>query len=98
MKRTILIGILTGSLFAGTGVCQSTRYSQTTTHHKKETKKKSVKRIGGGAAAGAVAGALIGGGKGAAIGAAAGGGAGAVYDVHKKHQARKSTQAEYRNR
>jgi outer membrane lipoprotein SlyB len=90
MKNRISISLLTlASLFAGTGLPQTNYHSDSHYHQKKETKKKSVGRIGGGAAGGAVIGGLAGGGKGAAIGAGAGAGAGAIYDHHKRSQAKK---------
>jgi len=51
--------------------------------------KKSALVIGGSTAAGAGVGALVGGKKGALIGAAAGGGAGTVYEVRKRHKAKR---------
>jgi hypothetical protein len=90
MKNKILVGLLTlGSLLTGSAFSQ-TRYNSDSHHYqKKQTKKKSAERIGGGAAGGAVIGAFAGGGKGAAIGAGAGAGAGAIYDHHKRNQAKK---------
>jgi outer membrane lipoprotein SlyB len=88
--KNILIGFLTlSSLSIGTAVPQTRHDSDSHYYQKKQTKKKSAERIGGGAAGGAVIGALAGGGKGAAIGAGAGAGAGAIYDHHKRSQAKK---------
>ena len=90
MKNRILIGVLAlGSLSIGTAVPQTRHAADSHYYQKKQTKKKTVERVGGGAAAGAVVGALAGGGKGAAIGAGAGAGAGALYDHHKRSQAKK---------
>jgi outer membrane lipoprotein SlyB len=90
MKNKILIGLLTlGSLSTGTAFSQARYKSDSHYHQRKQTKKKSAERIGGGAAGGAVIGAFAGGGKGAAIGAGAGAGAGAIYDHHKRNQAKK---------
>jgi hypothetical protein len=90
MKNKILIGSLVlASLSTGTVFSQSRYDSDSHYHQKKQTKKKSAERIGGGAAGGAAVGALAGGGKGAAIGAGAGAGAGAIYDHHKRKEAKK---------
>ena len=89
MRNQILIAVFATSVFVSTAFPQSARDTHSHAHQRKETKKKSAERIGGGAAAGAAVGALAGGGKGAAIGAGAGAGAGAVYDHHKKSQAKK---------
>lgn len=96
MKNKILVGSLALALSTGT-VFSQTRYDNDSHHHqKKQTKKRSAARIGGGAAGGAVIGALAGGGKGAAIGAGAGAGAGAIYDHHKRKEAKKKD--EYRSK
>jgi hypothetical protein len=90
MKNKILIGFLTlASLSTGPAFSQTRYKSDSHYYQRKQTKKKSAARVGGGAAAGAAVGALAGGGKGAAIGAGAGAGAGAVYDHHKRTQAKK---------
>jgi hypothetical protein len=90
MKNQILVGFLMlGSLSTGTALSQSRYSGDSHYHQRKQTKKKSAERIGGGAAGGAVIGAFAGGGKGAAIGAGAGAGAGAIYDHHKRNQAKK---------
>lgn len=80
MKRFGLIAMLCGTI--------DVVAAQTYQDQKHQEHKKSVERVGGGAAGGAVIGAIAGGKKGALIGAAAGGGTGAVYDHHKKKQAR----------
>jgi uncharacterized protein YcfJ len=96
MKNKILVVFLTlGSLSTGTAFSQTrqtgdSHYRENSHYHqRKQTKKKSAERIGGGAAGGAVIGAFAGGGKGAAIGAGAGAGAGAIYDHHKRNEAKK---------
>lgn len=101
MRRLALPVVFTVSLvFASSAYPQSSTATNSHYYEKKQTKKKSAERIGGGAAAGAAVGALAGGGKGAAIGAGAGAGAGALYDRHKKNQAKKKDtyRSEYQRR